>query len=211
MREVFSWACSYMHIDVLLSINKPRFWEIPGPYVSHWTWDQRHDREQHFWFLPRFTSVDREGGQFHTFNNDKRDDFNFYITNFPFLSSNIPASAAYAMQLSNKLFEQGYVKERLKSSLKKFDGRYGDLMKQYAVPLSQMLNDILANLINRRFSKISMCNARRCLTCHHISCKSTITTSINGNRYGIQIDKDVDWNSSNLIYVITWEARGCGA
>ena len=69
----------------------------------------------------------------------------------------------------------------------------------------------LANRINRRFSKISMCNARRCLTCHHISCKSTITSSINGNRYGIQIDKDVDWNSSNLIYVITWEARGCGA
>ena len=56
-----------------------------------------------------------------------------------------------------------------------------------------------------------MCNARRCLTCHHISCKSTITSSINGNRYGIQIDKDVDWNSSHLIYVITWEARGCGA
>ena len=69
----------------------------------------------------------------------------------------------------------------------------------------------LANGINRRFSTIFMCNARRCLTCRHISCKSTITSSINGNRYGIQIDKDVYWNSSNLIYVITCEARGCGA
>ena len=29
---------------------------------------------------------------------------------------------------------QGYVKERLKSSLKKFYGRYGDLTKQYEVP-----------------------------------------------------------------------------
>ena len=76
---------------------------------------------------------------------------------------------------------------------------------------SNMKSFRLANRINRRFSKIAMCNARRCLTCHHISCKSTITSSINGNRYGIQIDKDVDWNSSNLIYVITWEARGCGA
>ena len=27
---------------------------------------------------------------------DKRDDFNFHITNFPFLSSNIPSSPAYA-------------------------------------------------------------------------------------------------------------------
>ena len=43
----------------------------------------------------------------------------------------------------NKLLEQGYVKERLKSSLRKFYGRYGDLIKQYEVFLSQMLNDIL--------------------------------------------------------------------
>ena len=50
----------------------------------------------------------------------------------------------------------------------------------------------LSNRINRRFSKITTCNARRCLTCHHISCKSTITSSINGKKYGIQIDKDVD-------------------
>ena len=67
---------------------------------------------------------------------DKRDDFNFHITNFPFLSSNIPSLPAYgvfvsqliryaracsshecsilrAMRLSNKLLGQGYVKERL--------------------------------------------------------------------------------------------------
>ena len=97
---------------------------------------------------------------------DKRDDFNFHITNFPFLSTNIPTLPAYgvfisqliryaracssygcfilrATRLSNKLFEQGYVKERLKSSLRKFYGRYGDLIKQYEVSLSQMLNDIL--------------------------------------------------------------------
>ena len=39
------------------------------------------------------------------------------------------------MRLSNKLLGQGYVKERLKSSLRKFYGRYGDLTKQYEVPL----------------------------------------------------------------------------
>ena len=44
---------------------------------------------------------------------------------------------------SNKILEQGYVKERLKSSLRKFYGRYGDFIKQYKVSLSQMLNDIL--------------------------------------------------------------------
>ena len=48
-----------------------------------------------------------------------------------------------ATRLFNKLLEQGYVKERLKSSLRKFYGRYGDLIKQYEISLSQMLNDIL--------------------------------------------------------------------
>ena len=47
------------------------------------------------------------------------------------------------MRLSNKLLGQGYVKERLKSSRRKFYGRYGDLTRQYEVPLSRMLHDIL--------------------------------------------------------------------
>ena len=86
----------------------------------------------------------------HTSIYDKRDDFNFHITNFPYLSSNVPASPAYgalisqliryaqawssykcfilrATRLSNKLLENGNVKKRLKSSLKKFYGRNGDL------------------------------------------------------------------------------------
>ena len=97
---------------------------------------------------------------------DKRDDFNFHITNFPFLSSNIPSSPAYgvfisqliryaracssyeyfilrARRLSSKLLKQGYLVERLKSSFRKFYGRYGDLIEQYGVTLSRMLNDIL--------------------------------------------------------------------
>ena len=116
-------------------------------------------------YLDLLLSIGRDG-QLHTSLYDKRDDFNFHITNFPFLSSNIPSSPAYgvfisqliryaracssyecfilrAMRLSNKLFGQGYVKERLKSSLRKFYGRYGDLTKQYEVPLSRMLHDIL--------------------------------------------------------------------
>ena len=48
-----------------------------------------------------------------------------------------------AVRLSNKLLGQGYVKERLKSSLRMFYGRYGDLTKQYEVPLSRILHDIL--------------------------------------------------------------------
>ena len=116
-------------------------------------------------YLDLLLSIGRDG-QLHTSIYDKREDFNFHITDFPFLSSNIPTSPAYggfisqlirdarafssygcfilrATRLSNKLLEQGYVKERLKSSLRKFYDRYGDLIKQYEVSLSQMLNDIL--------------------------------------------------------------------
>ena len=116
-------------------------------------------------YLDLLLSIGRDV-QLRTSLYDKRDDFNFHITNFPFLSSNIPSSPAYgvfisqliryaracssygcfilrAMRLSNKLLGQGYIKERLKSSLRKFYGQYGDLTKQYEVPLSRMLHDIL--------------------------------------------------------------------
>ena len=116
-------------------------------------------------YLDLLLSIGRDG-QLHTSIYDKRDDFNFHITNFPFLSSNIPSSPAYgvfisqlirysracssyecfilrARRLSSKLLKQGYLAERLKSSFRKFYGRYGDLIQQYEVSLSQMLNDIL--------------------------------------------------------------------
>ena len=116
-------------------------------------------------YLDLLLSIGRDG-QLHTSIYDKRDDFNFHITNFPFLSSNIPTSPAYgvfisqliryaracssykcfilrARRLSSKLLKQGYLKERLKSSFRKFYGRNGDLIQQYEVTLSRMLNDIL--------------------------------------------------------------------
>ena len=44
-----------------------------------------------------------------------------------------------ARRLSSKLLKQGYLVERLKSSFRKFYGRYGDLIQQYEVSLSRML------------------------------------------------------------------------
>ena len=48
-----------------------------------------------------------------------------------------------SVQLFSKFLGQGYVKERLQSSLGKFYGRYGDLSKQYEVCLSRILHGIL--------------------------------------------------------------------
>ena len=100
-------------------------------------------------------------GQLHTSIYDKRDDFNFHITNFPFLSSNIPSSPAYGVFSSQliryalacssyecfilraRILKQEYLVKRLKSSFRKFYGRYLDLIKQYEVSPSRVLNDIL--------------------------------------------------------------------
>ena len=96
-------------------------------------------------YLDLLLSIRRDG-QLSTSLYGKRDNFNFHVTNFLFMSNNIQFSPAYgvyiskliryararssceyfimrAMQLSNNLCGQGYVTERLKLSLRKFYGQ----------------------------------------------------------------------------------------
>ena len=157
---------TYRGIDNVLSINNPELENYLGQiYPVELEIKDTTESNTSISYLDLLLSIGRDG-QVHTSIYDTRDDFNFQITNFPFLSSNIPTSPANgvfisqliryaracssygcfilrATRLSNKLLEQGYVKERLKSSMRKFYGWYGDLNKQHEVSLSQMLNDIL--------------------------------------------------------------------
>ena len=92
-------------------------------------------------------------GQFHTSFYGKYDDLNFYCTNFAFLSCNIHllqplaflSHSSYYMTrnashknvlfwLFNKLLEQNYIMERLKSLFRKFYARFRNLIEQYEVP-----------------------------------------------------------------------------
>ena len=149
----FNFTCWY--IDDVLSINNPDFENYLGQmYPPELEIKDTTESNTSASYLG--LSIDRDG-QLRTSLYDKRDDFNFHITNFMFLNSNIPSSPAYgvfisqlirdaracssyecfilrAMRLSHKLLWQGYVKERLKSSRRKFYGRYGDLTKQYEAP-----------------------------------------------------------------------------
>ena len=157
---------TYRYIDDVLSINNPEFENYLGQmYPAELEIKDTTVSTTTASYLDLLLSIGRDG-QLHTSIYDKRDDFNFHITNFPFLSSNIPSSPAYgvfisqliryaracssyecfilrARRLSSKLLKQGYLVERLKSSFRKFYGRYGDLVEQYGVTLSRMLNDIL--------------------------------------------------------------------
>ena len=154
---------TYRYIDDELSINNPEFENYMGQmYPAELEIKDTTESTSH---LDLLLSIRRDG-QLHTSIYDKRDDFNFHITNFPFLSINIPSSQAYgvfisqlirysracssyecfilrARRLSSKLLKQGYLVEHLKSSFRKFYGRYGDLIQQFEVTLSRMLNDIL--------------------------------------------------------------------
>ena len=82
---------------------------------------------------------------------DIRDDFNFPIVNFPFICSNIPATPAYRVyisqltlhstdcayqdfidrELTRKRLNQRFLLAKLKSSLRKFHGRHHDLVDRY--------------------------------------------------------------------------------
>jgi hypothetical protein len=96
---------------------------------------------------------------------DKRYDFDFAVVNFPFLCSNIQLSPVYGVYVSeliryaracfayedssklgrlltNKLMLQSYNESPLKSSFLKFYGRYNDLVCDYKLALSHMLNDL---------------------------------------------------------------------
>jgi hypothetical protein len=93
---------------------------------------------------------------------NKRDDFNFSIVNFPYLCSNIPASPAYSVYISQLIryaracstYDQFLVRgslmtnklmfqlSRLQAAFRKFYGRYNDLIYPCNLSLGHMLSDM---------------------------------------------------------------------
>ena len=144
---------TYRYIDDVFYINNSDFENYLGQmYPDELEIKDTSESNTTASYLDFLLSVGRDG-QLYTSLYNKRDYFNFDITNFPLLSSNIPflpthgifisqriryarACSSYecfilrAVRFSNKLLRLGNVKERLRSSLKKFYGRYGKLIKQ---------------------------------------------------------------------------------
>ena len=118
-------------------------------------------------YLDIFLETDNKGN-LSTRPYDKRDEFNIPITNFPFICGNIPASPAYGVYISQlirycracsdykdfiyrcqllttKLLLQDFQKPRLRASLKKFYGRYRDLIDHYEMSVSRLVSDLSLN------------------------------------------------------------------
>ena len=88
---------TYRYIDDVLSINNPEFENFLGQmYPVEFDIKDTSEVNTSASYLDLFLSIGRDG-QLHTSIYDKRHDFNFHFTNFPFLSSNIPASPAYGV------------------------------------------------------------------------------------------------------------------
>ena len=91
---------TYRYIDDVLSINNPEFENYLGQmYPAELKIKDTTESSTSASYIDLLLSIGRDG-QLHTSIYDKRDDFNFHITNFPFLSSNIPSSPAYGVFIS---------------------------------------------------------------------------------------------------------------
>ena len=117
-------------------------------------------------FYLDLTFIIESNNRLYTKLYDKRDDFDFHIVNFPFLSSNIPSSPSYGVYISqliiyarccsyyddfgyrhkrlvDRLLSQGFEVKRLRNSFKKFYGRYPDLIGKYQRSVKDMVADSL--------------------------------------------------------------------
>ena len=57
---------------------------------------------------------------------------------------------------------------------------------------------------------ISKCNAKRCSCWKHLCCKPTIKSNVNGRQFPVITNSDLDWKSTDVIYVLSWEEKDCG-
>ena len=84
----------------MLSINNPKFGNyIDDIYLAELEIIDTTDADHQASYLNLDLSFDRDK-RLQVKLYDKRDDFNFYMVNFPFSSSNIPESPAYGVYVS---------------------------------------------------------------------------------------------------------------
>ncbi|GAW87878.1 hypothetical protein bplSymb_SCF24501P001 [Bathymodiolus platifrons methanotrophic gill symbiont] len=160
IHEARAFNFTYRYIDDVLSINNSRFAEfLPLIYPPELEIKETTDSASSASFLTYTSNLTTVVKIY-----DKRDDFNFKIINFPNMCSNIPASPAYGVYISqliryarassnysdflkrhlclkNRLLDQGYKKIRLIRSLKKFIFRFQDLVEIYSVSADTIVKD----------------------------------------------------------------------
>ena len=159
-----SFNVCYRYIDDLIVFNNKKFLDyLKEIYPSQLT-VEKANKSDHLADYLDLTFIIYSGGKLSTRLYDKRDDFDFHIVNFPFLSNNIPSGPSYGVYISqliryarccshyddfryrhkclvDRLLSQGYKALRLEKSFKKFYGRYWDLIEKYWRSVNAMVSD----------------------------------------------------------------------
>ena len=157
---------TYRYIDDVLSLKNTKFAEyLEFIYPRELEIKETTKTAASSSYLDCYLYIDN--GKLATRLYDKRDDFNFPIVNFPFLSSNIPSAPAYGVYVSQliryaracsnyqdfmergkvlttKLLNQRYQKSKLVATLKKYYRRHHDLVNTYNVAVSRIVSDVFA-------------------------------------------------------------------
>ena len=159
----FNLCCRY--IDELIVFNNKKFIDYAKDiYPSELNVEKANRLDDQANYLD-LTFIIGNNNRLYTKLYDKRDDFNFHIVNFSFLSSNIPSSPSYGVYISqliryarcctyyddfgyrhkplvNRLLSQNYKVNRLRNSFQKCYGQYPDLVEKYQKSVRDMLNDL---------------------------------------------------------------------
>ena len=149
-----SFNLCFRYIDDLIVFNNKKFWEyVKDIYPSQLNVEKTNKSYNLASYLDLTFTIEKDG-KLSAKLYDKRDDFDFHIVNFPFLSSNIPSGPSYGVYVSQliryarccsyyddfrhrhkmlveRLMSPGYRYERVTNSFKKFHDRYQDLTVKY--------------------------------------------------------------------------------
>ena len=94
-----SFNLCYRYIDDLIVFNNKKFLDyLKEIYPSQLT-VEKANKSDHLADYLDLTFIIDSGGKLSTRLYDKRDDFDFHIVNFPFLSSNIPSGPSYGVYI----------------------------------------------------------------------------------------------------------------
>ena len=158
---------TYKYIDDVLSLNNTKFAEyLEFIYPRDLEIKETTKTAGSSSYLDCYLYIDN--GKLTTRFYDKRNDFNFPIVNFPFLSRNMPSAPEYGVYVSQlihyaracsnyqdfmergkvlttKLLRHEYQKTKLVATLKKFYGRHHNLLNPYNVEVFRIVSDVFVN------------------------------------------------------------------
>ena len=159
-----SFNLCYRYIDDLIVLITKKFLNyLKEIYPSQLT-VEKANKSDHLANYLDITFMIENGSKRSTRIYDKRDDFDFHIVIFPFLSRSIPFRHSYGVYilqfiryarccshcddfryhqkcLVDRLLSQGYISLRCEKSFKKFNGRYQYLIEKYQRSVKEMVND----------------------------------------------------------------------